>query len=87
MNARKQLRKKDPRRYCRFHKFVHLHEVDGPVLGLLDEMDEGRAKYLGYCRHCDARIEAFLPDQRNWVPKWSDLEWRGEQYIIEELPV
>lgn len=88
--ARKQLHKTDPRRYCRYNKFVHLHEVDGPITAyIVDELcEDGFVRYHAYCRHCDARLEAEWPiNLHGRSASWSELEWRGELYIIEELPV
>lgn len=85
--ARKQLHKNDPGRYCRRNKYVLHHEPDGPIFAvILDEMygGGGEVKYTASCRHCDTRIEAIMTERN---PRWQDLEWRGEFFIIEEEPV
>lgn len=81
--ARKQLHKTDPERYCRFNRYVHLHEPSGPIDGLLD-VARRSGKYTSRCLHCESRIEALLVERS--MASWSQMTWRAELYVIEELP-
>jgi hypothetical protein len=84
--ARKQLHKDDPDRYCRRNAYVLMHEVEGPIMSLLTDFDKRSVKYTGFCRHCNLRIESWYTSEMSYRPSWSEMEWRVERYIIEELP-
>lgn len=85
--AKKQLKRRDPRRVCRAFSWIAIHVPTG-VATISAESTE-TLTFISTCENCHEKIETQL-SVADWTSNyWESISssiWRTWQYVIQEEP-